>query len=72
MDAVKALISPPSSKKKSAMDAVKALISAPHVAKAPRAKRVPSKRNEIVKRVMAEKGMSMIEASKYVKENGLY
>jgi len=30
------------------------------------------KRAEIVKRVMAEKGMKMIEASKYVKENGLY
>jgi len=30
------------------------------------------KRNEIVKKVMAEKGMKMIEASKYVKEHGLY
>ena len=30
------------------------------------------KRAEIVKRVMAEKGMKMIEASKYVKANGLY
>ena len=30
------------------------------------------KRAEIVKRVMAEKGMKMIEASKYVKEHGLY
>jgi len=30
------------------------------------------KRAEIVKRVMGEKGMSMIEASKYVKEHGLY
>jgi hypothetical protein len=71
MDAVKALISPPSSKKKSAMDAVKSLISS-SVAKAPRAKRSPTKRNEIVKRVMAEQGLSMIQASKYVKENGLY
>ena len=71
MDAVKALISPPSSKKKSAMDAVKALISSP-VAKAPRAKRTPSKRNDIVKQVMAQQGLSMIQASKYVKENGLY
>ena len=34
--------------------------------------RKPSKRNEIVKKVMREKGMSMIEASKYVKQNGLY
>jgi len=30
------------------------------------------KRAEIVKRVMREKGLSMINASKYVKENGLY
>ena len=30
------------------------------------------KRAEIVKRVMAEKGLSMIEASKYVKAHGLY
>lgn len=31
-----------------------------------------SKRAEIVKKVMAEKGMKLIEASKYVKEHGLY
>ena len=31
-----------------------------------------AKRAEIVKRVMAEKGMKMIEASKYVKAHGLY
>ena len=30
------------------------------------------KRAEIVRRVMAEKGLSMIQASKYVKEHGLY
>jgi hypothetical protein len=30
------------------------------------------KRAEIVRKVMAEKGMKMIEASKYVKEHGLY
>jgi hypothetical protein len=30
------------------------------------------KRAEIVKKVMAEKGLKMIEASKYVKANGLY
>jgi hypothetical protein len=30
------------------------------------------KRAEIVKKVMAEKGMKMIEASKYVKQHGLY
>jgi hypothetical protein len=29
-------------------------------------------RKEIVKKIMAEKGMGMIEASKYVKANGLY
>lgn len=37
-----------------------------------RAKRSPSKRNEIVKKVMREKGMKMIEASKYVKTHNLY
>jgi hypothetical protein len=31
-----------------------------------------AKRAEIVKKVMAEKGMKMIEASKYVKQHGLY
>ena len=30
------------------------------------------KRNEIVRKVMAEKGLKMIEASKYVKAHGLY
>lgn len=30
------------------------------------------KRAEVVKKVMAEKGLKMIEASKYVKEHGLY
>jgi len=30
------------------------------------------KRAEVVRKVMAEKGMKMIEASKYVKEHGLY
>jgi len=30
------------------------------------------KRAEIVKKVMAEKGMKMIDASRYVKENKLY
>jgi hypothetical protein len=30
------------------------------------------KRAEVVKRVMAEKGLSMIEASKFVKANNLY
>jgi hypothetical protein len=32
----------------------------------------PNPRAEIVKKVMAEKGLSMIEASKYVKANNLY
>jgi hypothetical protein len=32
----------------------------------------PNARAEIVRKVMAEKGMKMIEASKYVKEHGLY
>lgn len=36
------------------------------------AKRPPSERASIVKKVMAEKGISMIQASKYVKEHGLY
>jgi len=31
-----------------------------------------NKRAEVVKKVMADKKMSMIEASKYVKENNLY
>jgi hypothetical protein len=31
-----------------------------------------SKRAEIVKKVMKEKGLKMIEASKYVKAHGLY
>jgi hypothetical protein len=30
------------------------------------------KRAEIVKKIMKEKNMKMIEASKYVKENNLY
>jgi hypothetical protein len=30
------------------------------------------KRAEVVKKVMAEKGLSMIEASKFVKANNLY
>jgi hypothetical protein len=30
------------------------------------------KRSDIVKKVMKDKGLSMIEASKYVKSNGLY
>jgi len=46
--------------------------------KGKKAKRVVSesdgrrKRAEVVRKVMAEKGMKMIEASKYVKEHGLY
>jgi hypothetical protein len=32
----------------------------------------PNKRAEIVKKIMKEKGLKMIEASKYVKENNLY
>ena len=31
-----------------------------------------SERNKIVKQIMQEKGMKMIEASKYVKEHGLW
>jgi hypothetical protein len=38
----------------------------------PKEKRPPSARAAIVKQVMAELGLSMIEASKYVKANGLY
>lgn len=34
--------------------------------------RKPSERGAIVKRIMAEKGMSLPQASKYVKEHGLY
>jgi len=42
------------------------------VKKAPKVKRPPGERDLIVKQVMAEKGLKMIEASKYVKANGLY
>ena len=41
-------------------------------AKARSASRPPSKRNEIVKQVMKEKGLTLPAASKYVKEKGLY
>jgi len=34
--------------------------------------RKPSARGAIVKKVMAEQGLSLPQASKYVKENGLY
>lgn len=34
--------------------------------------RAPNARNAIVKQVMMERGLSLIEASKYVKEHGLY
>ena len=34
--------------------------------------RKPNERNDIVKKIMKEKGLKMIEASKYVKENNLY
>jgi hypothetical protein len=37
-----------------------------------RKKRAPSARNEIVKKVMAERGLSLPQASKYVKEHNLY
>jgi hypothetical protein len=39
---------------------------------APRAKRAPSARNMIVKKVMAERGCSLAEASRAVKSEGLY
>ena len=32
----------------------------------------PNKRADLVKKVMKEKGCSMIQASKFIKENGLY
>jgi hypothetical protein len=35
-------------------------------------KRAPSARGAIVKKVMAEHGLSLPQASKYVKEHGLY
>jgi len=37
-----------------------------------KAKRAPSARAVIVKKVMKDKGLSMIEASKYVKANNMY
>jgi cytoplasmic iron level regulating protein YaaA (DUF328/UPF0246 family) len=39
---------------------------------APKKARAPSARAAIVKQVMQSEGLSMIEASKYVKANGLY
>ena len=41
-------------------------------AKARSASRPPSKRNEIVKQVMKQHNLSLLAASKYVKEKGLY
>ena len=41
-------------------------------AKARSASRPPSKRNEIVKQVMKEKGLTLPAASKYVKEHNMY
>ena len=41
-------------------------------AKARSTSRPPSKRNEIVKQIMKEKGLNLPAASKYVKEKGLY
>jgi hypothetical protein len=37
-----------------------------------KATRKPSKRGEIVRKVMRERGLTLPQASKYVKENGLY
>jgi hypothetical protein len=37
-----------------------------------RKKRAPSARGAIVKKVMNEKGLSLPQASKYVKDHGLY
>jgi hypothetical protein len=37
-----------------------------------RKKRAPSARGAIVRKVMAEQGLSLPQASKYVKDNGLY
>ena len=35
-------------------------------------KKAPSERSQIVKQVMLEKGLKLIEASQYVKQHGLY
>ena len=40
--------------------------------KNPDGERKVNKRAELVKRIMVEKGLKMIEASKYVKDNNLY
>jgi hypothetical protein len=40
--------------------------------KSGKVKRAPSKRNEIVKKVMTDRGVSLMEASKIVKAEGLY
>jgi hypothetical protein len=38
----------------------------------PKRVKKPSERNNIVRKVMNEQGLSMIHASKFVKDNGLY
>ena len=40
--------------------------------KKPKRVKKPSERNNIVRKVMKERGVSMIMASKFVKDNGLY
>jgi len=59
--------------------ALRSIVNVPAVEGKGRRRRAPAgandgrrKRAEVVKRVMAEKGLKMIEASKYVKEHNLY
>jgi hypothetical protein len=66
-------------KEKSATVHIPTMDAPEMVAKGGKKKRAPAgpndgrrKRAEVVKKVMREKGMSMIEASKYVKAHGLY
>ena len=41
-------------------------------ADAPRTSRAPNERNQLVRKIMQEQKMSLPQASKYVKEKGLY
>jgi hypothetical protein len=76
------IMEPYTSMGKTAVSALASMRSDPKVTrdlKKGKGKRAPAgphdgrrKRAEIVKKVMAEKGIKMIEASKYVKEHGLY
>ena len=49
-----------------------AKLRAMRIKKPPKVKKPPGERAQIVKQIMAEKGLKMIQASQYVKAHGLY